>query len=117
MVETKKSEVETTSNATSKPVKAKKERKEGFNMTFGRTTYRRVITRLNKWRKETGISNIEIELKKVGSTLEAWVNFGENGILLTDNILLADKEKTLTTLKVLRNQLLEKKYNVNLITK
>ena len=85
-------------------------RAKAFSATIGSMTYRVILLKLNKWRKQTNQNSITIEIKEVAGTFESWLTFGANSILLLDGY--RTQEEVMAQVIQLRKYLLERNYKV-----
>lgn len=87
-----------------------KKRAKAFSATIGSNTYRAILLKLNKWKKQTNQSSITIDIKEVAGTFEAWLTYGAESILLSDGH--RSREEIMAQIIQLRKYLLERKYKV-----
>lgn len=85
-------------------------RSKAFAAKIGNTTYRSILLKLNKWTKQTGQNSVNIDIKEVAGSWEAWLSYGAEAILLVDG--LRSSEEVMTQVGQLRRYLLDRKFKV-----
>lgn len=85
-------------------------RAKAFSASIGSLTYRTILLKLNKWKKQTNQNSITIDIKEVAGTFESWLTFGAESILLLDGY--RTQEEVMAQVIQLRKYLLERNFRV-----
>lgn len=89
---------------------ATKKRAKAFSASIGSNTYRTILLKLNKWKKQTNQNSVTIDIKKVAGSYEAWLTYGADSLLLIDGF--RSQEEVMAQVIQLRKYLLERSYRV-----
>lgn len=97
-----------------KPSESTPKRRKAYSSKIGSYTYRQILLKLNTFKRGTGQNSITLEVKRLGSFTEIWLNYGSESILLQDSIPSYDQ--SLQDASLLRRYLLDRGFKVSIKT-
>lgn len=95
-----------------KPSESTSKRRKAYSSKIGSYTYRQILLKLNTFKRGTGQNSITLEVKRLGSFTEIWLNYGSESILLQDSIPSYDQ--SLQDASLLRRYLLDRGFKVSI---